>query len=402
MEVFSYVCDSNRTQSMKKLLTFLSLTVVTVASFGQSQIDRVLNKTQNMMNDLMNEVRQQQNQVMAAYEEERSKVQERYEAFCAECMAKWGDKTMVESTRKEWVDYSPDNERRSIVDFESGDVKVEVLVDPDEDDRTVNEKLEMAVEELLNNKGTVPSYDRDVTSVENISVRPILEDQIDLSGLNPEDEDVAGKIVEDKVKDERVVDTDKGDKRVVSIHLKLVEDHIPKRAEKFRELIASHSRRYGIDEPLIYAIMEQESAFNPMARSSAGAYGLMQIVPRYGGRDANGYVNNRDVEPKPYELYDPDFNIQLGVGYLKKQMEVYFEGVTDRKNLMLCAIAAYNTGQGNVYYALTGSRSPKGASQRVNALTYDRLYRHLKVYLPCAETRDYIQKVTSKMQKYIK
>ena len=126
----------------------------------------------------------------------------------------------------------------------------------------------------------------------------------------------------------------------------------------------------------------------------------MQIVPVSGGRDANVYVNNRDVTPKPQELYDPDFNIQLGVGYLKKQMKVYFKGVRDIRSSMLCAIAAYNTGQGNVYYALTGKRSSSGVADFVNSLSYDQLYEHLKVHLPHAETRDYIQKVTSKMAKY--
>ena len=111
-------------------------------------------------------------------------------------------------------------------------------------------------------------------------------------------------------------------------------------------------------------------------------------------------MNNRDVSPQPHELYDPDFNIQLGVGYLKKQMKVYFKGVRDKKAAMLCAIAAYNTGQGNVYYALTGKKSSSGVADFVNSMSYEQLYEYLKVHLPHAETRDYIQKVTSKMQKY--
>jgi membrane-bound lytic murein transglycosylase C len=182
--------------------------------------------------------------------------------------------------------------------------------------------------------------------------------------------------------------------------MKLVEDHIPKRAEGFKEFVSKHASTHGIDQPLVYAVIEQESAFNPMARSSAGAYGLMQIIPSSGGRDANGYVNNRDVSPSPSELYDPNFNIQLGVGYLKKQMRVYFKGIRDKSSAMLCAIAAYNTGQGNVYYALTGKKSSSGVADKVNSMSYNELYDYLKAKLPHAETRDYIQKVTSKMQKY--
>ena len=82
-------------------------------------------------------------------------------------------------------------------------------------------------------------------------------------------------------------------------------------------------------------------------------------------------------------------------------MAVYFRGVRDRKALMLCAIAAYNTGQNNVYYAFTGKRNPAGVPEIVNAMTYEQLFEYMKYHLHHPETRDYIQKVTSKMQKYI-
>lgn len=83
-------------------------------------------------------------------------------------------------------------------------------------------------------------------------------------------------------------------------------------------------------------------------------------------------------------------------------MTVYFKGVNDPRCRMLCAIAAYNTGQGNVYYALTGKRTMSNAVKKVNTMTYDQLYTYLKRNLPHSETRDYIEKVTSRMQKYIK
>ena len=83
-------------------------------------------------------------------------------------------------------------------------------------------------------------------------------------------------------------------------------------------------------------------------------------------------------------------------------MDVYFSGVSDLRCRMLCAIAAYNTGQGNVYYAFTGKRKAEGAFREINKYSYEQLYRHLKSRLPHAETRDYIQKVTEKIKKYSK
>jgi membrane-bound lytic murein transglycosylase C len=251
-------------------------------------------------------------------------------------------------------------------------------------------------------EGVVMAVAKSDPKVETVSQKPILEDQLYLSKFADAktNDKIAEAIVKEEPKVVKKVETQSGQKQVVSVRMKLVEDHIPKRAEGFKDFIANHASVHGVDQPLVYAVIEQESSFNPMARSSAGAYGLMQIIPKSGGRDANGYVNNRDVSPQPHELYDPDFNIQLGVGYLKKQMKVYFKGVRDKKAAMLCAIAAYNTGQGNVYYALTGKKSSSGVADFVNSMSYEQLYEYLKVHLPHAETRDYIQKVTSKMQKY--
>ena len=198
------------------------------------------------------------------------------------------------------------------------------------------------------------------------------------------------------------VKTSEGTKKVVSITLELVEDHIPKRAEKFKEIISRHSATYSVDEPLIYAIMEQESAFNPMAQSWVPAYGLMQLVPKSGGRDAYRYVHKKDAIPSADFLFDPNNNIQLGTGYLKLLMSTTFKNVQDTRCRMLCAIAAYNTGAGNVSRSINGTTNISKAIPTINSMSYDQLFEHLKKSLPHAETKDYIQKVTSKMTKYIK
>lgn len=389
---------------MKKLVLVLVAVLFTVASYGQSAFEKKVAETKAKMSSNYSTSQASLQNQKESYEASQQRLKERYEAYCKKMMGKWGDKTMVESTKTEWVEYSNNDESRSIVDFEQGQVTVEVLVDAGASEADVNEKLELAIGELLESKGTTPAYELEDEQAKPKPIydTPILENQLDLTKYtaSKQTEKIAEAIVEDKQKEVKNVTTDSGKKQVVSIRLPLVEDHIPKRAESFKQYIRKHSSTHNIDEPLVYAVIEQESSFNPMAKSSAGAYGLMQIVPVSGGRDANVYVNNRDVTPKPQELYDPDFNIQLGVGYLKKQMKVYFKGIRDLKSSMLCAIAAYNTGQGNVYYALTGKKSSAGVAEKVNSMSYDQLYEYLKEHLPHAETRDYIQKVTSKMAKY--
>ena len=414
---------------------------------------------------------------LADYLEYEAQLFKEYEQFREQVMETWGDKVMVESSRKEWVEYSGDRTSRTSVDWESGKVAIEVLVDPNEDDAAVKEKLEKAVSELLSSRGSTCGFESSVLPDKPISDRPLLEGQIDLSKygvtsypvseapkpfanrtpaapaptrngnldlsrsktptpVKPTAPTVAEKALEKKKLEEQrekqeqeakkkddvqkaiaevpaavvasqtprvqTVQTSEGIKNVVKITMELIEDHIPKRAEKFKDMVRKHSAAYAVDEPLIYAIMEQESAFNPAAQSWVPAYGLMQLVPKSGGRDAYRYVHKTDAIPSADFLFDPNNNIQLGTGYLKLLMSTTFKKIEDDRCRMLCAIAAYNTGAGNVSRAINGTTNISKAIPTINTMSYDQLFEHLKKSLPHAETQDYIQKVTTKMQKYIK
>ena len=100
-------------------------------------------------------------------------------------------------------------------------------------------------------------------------------------------------------------------------------------AEKYRAEIAKAAQTYNIPEKLIASVMKQESNFNPTAVSSAGASGLMQLMPstaRYLG------INDR---------FDPEQNIMGGAKYLRQMLDQF-------GNDMSTALAAYNAGPGNV------------------------------------------------------
>jgi hypothetical protein len=97
---------------------------------------------------------------------------------------------------------------------------------------------------------------------------------------------------------------------------------------RYEALIVSASARHGVDPTLIRAVIQVESNYQPRARSSRGARGLMQLMPATGRQYG---VSN---------LYDPAANLEAGIRHLKSLLE--------RFPLRL-ALAAYNAGEATVH-----------------------------------------------------
>jgi len=102
-------------------------------------------------------------------------------------------------------------------------------------------------------------------------------------------------------------------------------------------LIQEHSSQHGLDPHLVAALVAQESTFDASARSSANAYGLMQILPTT-GRKLGRTIGLRSVTTR--SLTDPEINIRLGTRHLANLLKRF-------KELHL-ALAAYNAGEHRV------------------------------------------------------
>ncbi|WP_086931485.1 transglycosylase SLT domain-containing protein [Agarilytica rhodophyticola] len=102
----------------------------------------------------------------------------------------------------------------------------------------------------------------------------------------------------------------------------------------YRETVEKAASNTDIENTFIYAIARQESAFSEKARSSAGAMGLMQLMPATARQTAKkgGIKKHRDSL-----LLDPEYNISLGSRYLDELLEKY-------KGNRILAAAAYNAG----------------------------------------------------------
>lgn len=444
---------------MNKAIYILSALLLSLNLYGQNVNDSrffgATEATAEELESLVSSFEAYADSVRAEYERLEKIFNQEHGIFAEEVTRMWGDETLVESSKKNWVEYSEDRSSRTMVDFESGEVSVELLANPGESEEDIRVRMEATIAALMTSRGKNIEFTSSVIPRTDLMDEPILQDLIDFSGyeisedsqtaaapapvfggngaapaptvgqnrnlnLNrkqntpqkpmpqtPAKETMAQKrmalskavvAVAQPIVTEKATET--GTKNVVKITMKLVEDHIPKRAERFKPMISKYSEKFSVDQPLIYAIIEQESSFNPAAQSWVPAYGLMQLVPKSGGRDAYRYVHKEDVIPTAEFLFDPEHNIELGTGYLKLLMSTTFSKVIDNECRMLCAIAAYNTGAGNVSRAIIGNTNISKAIPEINKMNYQQLFNHLKRYLPHAETQDYIQKVTDRMQKY--
>lgn len=122
------------------------------------------------------------------------------------------------------------------------------------------------------------------------------------------------------------------------------------------KLIDATSRRYGVETALVHAVVRAESAFDHLAVSSAGAQGLMQLMP-----ETAQEVGVRDV-------FHPQQNLEGGVYYLRSLL--------DRFN-------------GDYRLALAGYNAGPGAVERFGGVP------------PYSETMDYVERVFRYRQEYL-
>jgi membrane-bound lytic murein transglycosylase C len=357
--------------------------------------------------------------VASMEKEHKDFAQAAFEEFRTEVRAMWQDFHV--STKKDWVEYSEDLTGRSRVDFETGEVEVEVLVpeeQAEQNPKAAIERLAREIERLVEDRGKTRDYrlpaappvedpvpaPREEVPAAPLLPRPVLEGQLQTQAgqpVSPENKkEFAREIVENRPVKEALIETDKGNMVKTQVAFSLVPDHLRIRGEKYLASVRRESGRFDISVPLAFAVIHTESYFNPKATSPAPAYGLMQLVPRSGARDAYRFVYGEDRILPPDYLYVPGNNVELGCAYLGLLKNRYFRNVKDPQNALYCAIASYNTGAGNLSRSLTGRARIHLAIDRVNTMDPEELYTYLRENLPYRETRDYIRRVRERMHLY--
>lgn len=149
--------------------------------------------------------------------------------------------------------------------------------------------------------------------------------------------------------------------------------------QEYQQQVTRSATEFGVEEPLIYAVIRTESGFRPEVESSAGALGLMQLMPAT--FDDLQQKLDGEVVYSADSLSDPTINIRYGTYLLSILLEKY-------DNNRNTAVAAYNAGPANVDSWLEdNSCSPDGKNLSS---------------IPFEETQNYVKRVTDAYDMYKK
>ena len=323
-----------------------------------------------------------------------------YEALGGKVSEKWGKKEVKLPEQKKYVKYTQNYKSRAIVDFDSGEILVETLDDQDPQRSLKNAVITTILTpedpravDLFSDKEIVLTGDK-----EPYLFGLVLDQQRNPMNTPAEAEPFAAYLLEKKSAT-REVDQDGTKKTAHYVKISMVSNLAVKQADKYRPLVHQFAEQYRISPSLVFAVIRTESNFNPYAVSSAPAYGLMQLVPTSGGREAYRKAKGKDVAPSRDYLFDPSNNVELGTAYLNVLMFNQLENVEHHVSREYCVIAAYNTGPSNVFR--TFSRDRTAAVNQINSLQPAAVYDQLRANLPYEETRHYLEKVTTYRKAFV-
>ena len=318
--------------------------------------------------------------------------------------AKWGKResnTLPSRTR--YVKYTEDYKNRVVVDYDAGTILIEHL----DEDKAKDKLRNAAVVALLtpDDPGAVDLFsDKEIS----LNGKPYLQELVvDQNGAvlktRPDVERYSDYLVSSRLQ-HRSIDVDGVSKNVIYVQMNMVNAHLDKRALQYAATVRKNSDSTQVSRSLIFAIIKIESSFNPYAVSGAPAYGMMQLVPSSGGREAYRKAKGEDVMPTKEYLFVAENNIELGSTYLSVLLnDSPLHEIRNPVAREYCAIAAYNTGPSNVFKAfstLTGKARQEDALDKINSMRPDEVYDALRTKLPYEETRGYIVKAVEAKKRY--
>lgn len=365
------------------------------------------------------------------YQAFRQAYLEEYDKFRDRLLQNWS--RPVQSSLLERVEYSADKKTRIIIDEQNSTVTVQTLEDSNETGlKATSQEEALTTNQLLNNVKLSPVL-TDIFKDLSLLDKAVKTAKVDIKAQPDKHESEVALINEitsqheqslssldkneqlpkaqidiqkeqlTKEKEQRISNLNNAlkktkeqnltYKRIKSYTFALPDTYLQKKVAPF----VTYYSQFSKDQlSLLLAISHAESSFDPNAKSHIPAFGLMQIVPNSAGLDVARKQFKKDIAPTAKELFDPKTNITYGAGYLDILTTRYLRKINNPISRRYCAIAAYNTGAGNVAKAFNLNRSTNvnKAVALINQLDSEGVYAQLINNLPYDETKKYLQKVS--------
>ncbi len=373
-----------------------------------SEFEAFSREAEQYQADTMADFAQYKKALEAGFSAYKNAYDEEFSAFKNDISKQWGE--FVDSDQKRWVSYVDDNRIKRTIDFETREVSIDIIDGDKLSEQALDALFKKQVNELLNtseksafeHNSVATNVEQRLKAFSSLTKTAVLSDEpifdfviaplvINHSGFIKMANQTVATISSRKMQGQN--------KSIANIRFKIPQAE-QKRAKRFTDSILKSANKEQIPVPLVFAIMETESSFNPMAKSPIPAFGLMQIVPRSAGKDASKYLYGKSKMLSPSYLYKSEKNIAVGSAYLHILYYRYLKRIDNPISRLYCAIAAYNTGAGNVAKAFIGSRNINRASKKINEMEPKEVYLTLLKNLPYVETQKYLKKVTTRMAKY--
>ncbi len=388
----------------------------------------------------------------AIYKQFKADYLNRYEKYRAEIKEKWGVAEL--SSKTEYVHYNEKNKSKVLTDFENDTIEVSLLDTDNLSDNEVDQRIRAAIIDSLDHQpeaiaskqvefdttaekakeaatpaptvlahlgidseqslatilkkvATVPVKTQQQIVVKRTQVRldkqvTNIENFLDNDDITAEQAKAPKALVVSLKKEQQAIKRDVDElitKNIKTYKVSLNRDRY-KKAEQYLQYVESNAEKWQLSKQFILAVMETESHFNPLAKSYIPAYGLMQIVPATAGADVNNRILGVKEKPSPEVLFSGRDNIKYGSAYIHILMTQYLKEIENPTSRLYCAIAAYNTGIGNVARAFNkGKKGRLKAMKVINTMTPDEVYDVIKKRTH-TETQRYLDKVLESKQYF--
>jgi membrane-bound lytic murein transglycosylase C len=381
------------------LVADLAASCATTKSIGQN-VERVANGQPIDRTGLNQAMHSDTRTIEANLVELRRKFAEAVAQLRANVQKRWGERDTRVASRTVYVKYTQGYKSRVITDFDHGFITIETL---DRSDPSASLKTAVVAALLTSNDPASVDLFSDKDVVLEPARQPYLYGLVhDNHGhsvrTRAQAEQFASFLIAHRVQ-VRHIEADQSTQTAHFVKLYMVRNFETKNAERYRASVEKYAAEYEVSPSLVLAIMRTESNFNPFAVSGAPAYGLMQLVPTSGGREAFKRAEGIDQAPSPEYLFDPEHNIELGTAYLSVLSNDEFHAIENPSSRDYCVIAAYNTGAHNVTRTFAPQKSAAFAD--INGLAPSDVYDRLRSGLPFEETRLYVVKVTGYRRQFV-